>query len=153
MILLLLLHVQFGESLMKLVLNIRNLFFTEHRNRKRLIWAKSFRNYNWNQVMVTNETVFRLHDIKLFYWQHSSEGKVCRTLKYSIKVNVWCCLSSSGFGRIICFKNNLTSNFLCNNIYQNGLLPAARDNFGRSRGWLLLEDNNRKHRSKYSMQC
>ena len=39
-------------------------------------------------------------------------GKVCRTIKYSIKVNAWCCLSSVGFGRIICFKNNLTSYFL-----------------------------------------
>ena len=46
----------------------------------------------------------------------------------------------------------MTSYFLCNNIYQNGLLPAAHDHFGRSRGWLLLEDNDPKHRSKYSVQ-
>ena len=44
------------------------------------------------------------------------------------------------------------SYFLCNTIYQNGFLPDARGHFGRSRGWLLLEDNDPKHRSKYSVQ-
>ena len=102
--------------------------------------------------MAMNGTMFRLHDVTRFYWQRSSERKVCRMIKYSIKVNAWCCLSSTGFDRIICFKNNLTSYFLCNNIYQNGLLPAARNHFSRSRGWLLLEGNDLKHRSKYSVQ-
>ena len=41
---------------------------TEHYKRKRLIWTKSFRNYTWNQVMVTGETVLRLHDVKNFCW-------------------------------------------------------------------------------------
>ena len=82
---------------------------TAHHKRKRLIWAKSFRNSNWNQMMATDETVFLLHDVKRFYWQHSSEHKVCQTIKYSIKVNAWCCLSSASFGRIICSKKNLTN--------------------------------------------
>ena len=42
------------------------LLLTEHHKRKHLIWAISLRNYNWNQVMATNETMFRLHDVKCF---------------------------------------------------------------------------------------
>lgn len=125
---------------------------TEHHQKNRLSWAKSLLNYDWNLVMASDETVFRINDIRRFFWQHPGERKVCRTVKYSIKINAWCCLSSAGFGRIICFKNNLNSTFLCNNIYQNGLLPAAREHFGRSRDWLLLEDNDPKHRSKASVK-
>ncbi|CAF4302478.1 unnamed protein product, partial [Rotaria sordida] len=42
---------------------------TEHRQKKRLAWSKSLLNYNWNRVMTTDETVFRLHDVKRLYWQ------------------------------------------------------------------------------------
>ncbi|CAF4751963.1 unnamed protein product [Rotaria sp. Silwood2] len=124
----------------------------EHHQKKRLTWARSLMNYDWNQVMATDESVFRLHDIKRFYWQRPGERKICRKVKYTIKINAWCCLSAVGFGRIVCFKNNLNSTFLCNNIYHDGLLPAAREHFGRSRNWVLLEDNDPKHRSKVSVK-
>ncbi|CAF3799196.1 unnamed protein product, partial [Rotaria sp. Silwood1] len=104
---------------------------SEHHQKKRLTWARSLMNYDWNQVMATDESVFRLHDIKRFYWQRPGERKICRKVKYTIKINAWCCLSAVGFGRIVCFKNNLNSTFLCNNIYHDGLLPAAREHFGR----------------------
>ena len=32
-----------------------------------LITRNEFRSYNRNQVMATDETVFRLHDVKHFY--------------------------------------------------------------------------------------
>ncbi|CAF1638889.1 unnamed protein product [Rotaria sp. Silwood1] len=104
---------------------------SEHHQKKRLTWARSLMNYDWNQVMATDESVLRLHDIKRFYWQRPGERKICRKVKYTIKINAWCCLSAVGFGRIVCFKNNLNSTFLCNNIYHDGLLPAAREHFGR----------------------
>ncbi len=67
-------------------------------------------------------------------------------------MNAWGCLSSADFGRIVCFKNNLTSTFLCNNMYEDDLLSAAREYFSRSRVWLLLEDNDHKHPSKSSVK-
>ncbi|CAF3097676.1 unnamed protein product [Rotaria sp. Silwood2] len=124
----------------------------EHHQKKRLTWARSLMNYDWNQVMATDESVFRLYDIKGFYWQRPGERKICRKVKNTIKINAWCCLSAVGFGRIVCFKNNFNSTFLCNNIYHDGLLPAAREHFGRSRNWVLLEDNDPKHRSKASVK-
>ncbi|CAF4606659.1 unnamed protein product [Rotaria sp. Silwood2] len=123
----------------------------EHHQKKRLTWARSLMNYDWNQVMATDESVFRLYDIKGFYWQRPGERKICRKVKNTIKINAWCCLSAVGFGRIVCFKNNFNSTFLYN-IYHDGLLPAAREHFGRSRNWVLLEDNDPKHRSKASVK-
>jgi hypothetical protein len=124
---------------------------TEHHQRKRLSWAKSLINFDWNQVIASDETVFRVHDVKRFYWQRPGEREVCRTVKYSIKINAWGCLSSGGFGRIICFKENMTSTVLCDKIYTNALLPSASKLFAQNEVWLLLEDNDPKHRSKYSV--
>ncbi|CAF4147660.1 unnamed protein product, partial [Rotaria sordida] len=84
--------------------------------------------------------------------QRPGERKVVRTVKYPLKVNVWGCLSNSGFGRIVCFQHNLTSDLLCNEIYQNALLPTARSHFGRRHNWVLLEDNDPKLPSRFSIQ-
>jgi len=73
-------------------------------------------------------------------------------VKYPLKVNVWGCISAVGFGRIICFHHNLNSHCLCNTIYKNALLPSVRNQFGRSDDWILVEDNDPKHRSNFSIQ-
>ena len=127
------------------------LLTQRHRN-IRLSWARSLVNYSWNQMIVSDETVFRAHEIRKFFWQRPGKRKVCRTIKYSVKINAWGCLSKSGFGRIVCFKNNLISSFLCNSIYRYAFLPTARRHFGRSQNWYLLEDNDPKHRSKFSIK-
>ena len=64
-----------------------------------------------------------------------------RTVKHSIKVNVWAYFSNQGFARIVCFKQNL----ICD-IYKHGLLPTARKQFGLdSTIWKLQEENEPKH--------
>ena len=70
-------------------------------------------------------------------------------MKFSLKVNVWGCFSEQGFGRICCFTPDLNSEFLCNHIYRNALLPSARHHFARS-PWFLLENNDPEHRSNYT---
>ncbi len=70
---------------------------TEHHQKKRLIWARPLLYYDWNQAKASDKTVFRLHDVKKFYWQRPSERKVCQKIKYTIKINPWSCLSSVGF--------------------------------------------------------
>ncbi|CAF4772627.1 unnamed protein product, partial [Rotaria sp. Silwood2] len=44
------------------------------------------------------------------------------------------------------------SRFLCNEIYKNALLPTVRIHFGRRRDWVLVEDNDPKHRSNISIE-
>ena len=71
--------------------------------------------------------------------------KVVRTVKYPIKVNVWHCFSSKGFGRIVSFKQNPNTEFMCDN-FKRSLLLTARKQFSHdSTLWKLQEDNDRKH--------
>jgi transposase len=122
---------------------------SEWHRQQRLTWAESMKNYDWSKVMATDETSIRLHTSHKYTWQRPGERKVVRTVKYPLKINVWGCLSKKGFGRVFWFKNNLNSEFLCHKIYRNALLPSARQHFGQSQ-WVLLEDNDLKHRSNYS---
>ena len=108
------------------------------------------KNYDWNKIILSDETTIRLNAVKKYFWQRPGERKVVRTVKYRLKMNVWGYLSAMGFGRIVCFHHNLSSSFLCNNIYKNALLPTAQIHFGRRRDWVLVEDNDPKHKSNIS---
>ena len=99
--------------------------------------------------MESDETMIRLHRSRKFSWQRPVERRIVRTVKFSLKVNVWGCFSEQGFGSIFCFTRDLNGEFLCNHIYRNALLLSARHHFARS-PWFLLEDNEPKHRSNYT---
>ncbi|CAF2863177.1 unnamed protein product [Rotaria sp. Silwood2] len=107
-------------------------------------------NFDWNKAVFSDETTVRLNTLKKYYWQQPGERKVVRTVKYPLKINIWGCLSASGFGKIVCFQHNLNSKLLCNEIYRNALLPTARVHFGRLHDWVLVEDSDPKHKSNIS---
>ena len=69
------------------------------------------------------ETV-RLNCVKGMVWNLPEKKKVVRTVKHPVKVNVWGCFSSKGFDRIVCFKENLNAELMCD-IYKRGLLPTV----------------------------
>jgi transposase len=124
---------------------------TEGHREKRLKWAQDHRATNWNQVIFSDETTIRLNSVKGLVWNLPGKKKVVRTVKHSIKVNVWDCFSSQGFGRIVCFKENLNAELMCH-IYKCGLLPTAQKQFGHdSTLWKLQEDNDPKHTSKLAI--
>lgn len=56
---------------------------------------------------------------------------VRETVKHPVKVQVWGCLTSKGFGKISCFSGTLNAARLCR-ICRNALLPSAREAFGAS---------------------
>jgi transposase len=121
---------------------------TEKHRQNRLRWAEATRDIDWNRVIFSGETTVRLNQLKRFVWNLPGRRKVVRTVKYPIKVNVWGCFSSNGFGRVYCFRENLKADLLCT-IYKRCLLPTARDHFGpNSADWKLVEDNDPKHMSQ-----
>lgn len=84
-------------------------------------------------------------------WDLPGKKKIIRTVKHPIKINVWACFSSKGFGRIVCFSENLNSKLMCD-IYKSGLLPTARKHSGHdTKHWLLQGDNDPKHTSKLAV--
>ena len=121
---------------------------SEKHRENRLKWAQVNKNMNWNQLIFSDETTALLSSVKGFVWNPPGEKKIIRTVKHSIKVNVWGCFSSLGFGRIVCFKQNLDAKLMCS-IYKCGLFSTARKQFGNHMTqWKLQEDNDTKHRSK-----
>ena len=118
----------------------------------RLISAKSMKTYDWNKIIVSDETTIRLNAVKKYFWQRPGGRKMVRTVEYLLKVNLWGCLSVKGFGRVVYFHHNLNSSFLRSKIYKTVILPTARTYFGRSRDWVLVEDNDPKHRSQVSIE-
>jgi len=136
------------ESGEKFVKEIAKPLLSEKHRANRLKWAKIYQNFDWNKVIFTDESTFQLYHSNRKIWQFIGHRKVFRTVKHSQKVHVWGCFSSSGFGKLICFRRNLDSLYMCN-IYEKGLLPSACDLFGEDNiGWILQEDNDPKHRSK-----
>ena len=107
----------------------------QHRQR-RIQWGREMKNYDWNLV-ASDETMIRLHTSRKFNWQRPDERRIARTVKFSLKVNIWGCFSKQGFGRICYFTRDMNSEFLCNLIYRNVLLSSARHHFARS-PWFLL---------------
>ena len=69
-------------------------------------------------MVVSDKTVFLVHEMRKYFWQRPGERKLCRTIKYPVKMNAWGRISNDGFDRIVYFKNDLTSSFLYNNIYR-----------------------------------
>jgi len=121
---------------------------TESHREKRLEWAEDQRTTNWDQVIFSDETTIRMNSVKGLVWNLPGKKKIVRTVKHPIKVNVWGCFSARGFGRVVCFNENLNADLMCD-IYKYGLLPTARKQFGHdSTLWKLQEDNDPKHTSK-----
>jgi transposase len=136
------------EARAKYDLPMSKPLLTEDHRKSRLKWAKRHRLTNWDRVIFSDEMTVYLNRSKRRVWNLPGKKKVIRTVKHPVKVNVWGCFSSKGFGRIKCFKQNLNAKLMCD-IYKRGLLPTARDHFGAgSTSWKLLEDNDPKHTSK-----
>jgi transposase len=125
---------------------------TEVHRKNRLKWARDHKDTNWEQVIFSDETTIRLNSVKGLVWNLPGKKKIVRTVKHPIKVNVWGCFSNKGFGCIVCFKQNLNAELMCD-IYKHGLLPTAKKQFGHdSTIWRLQEDNDPKHTSKLAVQ-
>lgn len=124
------------------------LLSKKHR-KKRLTWAKENQDRDWNSVIFTDKTTFQLFYHKRRYWQYPGQRLVVETVKHPVKVHVWGCLSSKGFGRLYIFQKNLDANLLCK-IYQKALLSSIETLVEGE--WVLQEDNDPKHTSKKAQQ-
>ena len=113
----------------------------------RFKWAKDNRKTDWSTVIFTDETTLTLFSKPKKVWREKAEIIKAPMVKHSAKVHVYGCFSENGFGKIYCFKNNLTGDLLCT-IYKSTLLPSATILFGKNNNsWKLQEDNDPKHMS------
>jgi len=135
-----------GEG--KYMAKLSKPLLTDLHKEKRLEWAKKYKNFDWNKVIFSDESTFRLNQSLFKVWQFPGRRKIFRSVKHPLKINVWGCFSASSFGKLVCFQQNLNAEFMVT-VYKRGLLPSIECLFGDdSEGWILQEDNDPKHRSK-----
>ena len=94
----------------------------------RLKWAQDPKAMNWNQVSFSDETTIRLNCVKGLLWNLPGKKDRASYRAHPIKVNVWGCFSSKGCGHIVCSKQNLNAELMCD-IPKRSLLPTARKQF------------------------
>lgn len=130
----------FGATMSKPLLS-------EQHCKKRLQWAKANRSTDWGQVLFTDEATINAGIQRKKVWHRPGRKIVIRTVKYPIKVHIWGCVSSKGFGKCFIFKENLRAEKLIE-IYSKALLPSIHKLFGSVGTCVLQEDNDPKHTSK-----
>ena len=101
------------EAGTKFSLRISKPLLTESYWYDRLRLVQATCDIDRNPVIFSDEATVCLNPPKRHVWHLSRKRKVVRTVKNPIKVNVWDCFSSSGFGHINCFRGNLNAGLLC----------------------------------------
>ena len=121
---------------------------TKNHREKRFAWGNNNSNRDWSSVIFSDESSFHLNTRRKKVWIRRGSIKIFRTVKHPMKVHVWACFSSKGWGNIFCFTKNLNTALMCN-IYKRQLLPSSKKMFGDDvNSWSLVEDNDPKHMSK-----
>ena len=121
---------------------------TEVSRENRSRWGKENLNRDWNTVIFTDETTVEMFRNPNKVWRKKGEKVRYPKVQHPLKVHVWGCMSSAGFGRVYCFTENLYSERLCK-IYQKSLLLSAKMLFGaENQTWVLQEDDDPKQKSK-----
>ena len=121
---------------------------TNDHIKKRLQWAIQHQDIGWNEVVFTDESSFRMKQVIKHVWKRRGDKYYVSIVKHSAEIHVCGCFSKHGFGKLMLFRQTLSSKLLCK-IYKNGLLPSAKKWFSNTNyNWKLLEDNDPKHVSK-----
>ena len=74
-----------------------------------------------------------------------------QTVKYPIKDNIWRWFSTEGFGRIVCFKQYLNTEIMCDICNRSRLLAVRKQFSHDSTLWKLQEETDRKHTWKLAI--
>ena len=111
----------------------------------RLKFGRENGDRDWSNVIFTDEFTIKLGANRERFWKRRNSRIYLRKQKYPGKINIWGCFTSSGFGKIILFKENLNAEKMIS-IYEKGLLRSYIS-LGNT-NYLLLEDNDPKHTSK-----
>lgn len=120
---------------------------TQEHIEKRMQWATENLTTDWNSVIYTDESSFWLSNPLTRAWCRANKRPVVRTIKHPQKVHVYGAFCSKGFGKLTVFTGILNKERMCQ-LYKSTLLPTAKKYYGNDNSkWLLLEDNDPKHKS------
>jgi hypothetical protein len=113
-----------------------------------LAWAKNI-GRSWDRVLFTDYCKIELGSRKKRRWVRAGEIALAEKKAHPPKLNCWLSFSAAGPGKLITFRENLTTD-LHIDIIKKGAPPASRKLF--SGKWWLLTDNDPKTKSQRVME-
>ena len=134
------LGLKYGAMLPKPLLNLEHC-------KKRMAWAEENVNRDWSNVIFTDESSININIKRKKVWHKPGKKLVVRTVKHPVKVHIWGCVSSVGFGKCYLFTENLNAKKLVK-IYNTALVASITQFGGTNNSWVVQEDNDPKHKSK-----
>ncbi|CAK9806971.1 Transposable element Tcb1 transposase [Anthophora quadrimaculata] len=136
------------ESEIKLQSTLLKPLLSERHVENRFAWAQQNVHRNWENIIFTDESSFWAWIPQKRAWSMKGHPMLQRTVKHPIKVHVWGCFCSLGFGNLYLFTDTLDAKLMLK-IYEKCLLKSAKVWFGEDNtSWMLQEDNDPKHRSR-----
>lgn len=131
---------------------IRKPLLTDDHIEKRMRWAIENSQTDWSKVIYTDESSFWLSNPLTHTWCTAENRLIARTVKHPQKLHLYGAFCERGFGTLVIFTRILTAERMCD-LYQKALLTTANKYYGTgNRDWLLLEDNDPKHKSRLCTQ-
>jgi transposase len=120
---------------------------TDKHKQKRVEWAQKHLNYNWSQVLFTDETCFQLFRNTITQW-YKGTRPICKIPKDRHKINVWGAFCINGPTNIHCFKETMDAPLYVEILkkYIHKGRELIRDQ------WTFQQDNDPKHTSKLAKE-
>ena len=120
-------HLQ--ENKVKYSSTLKKPLLSEKLIEKRFQWANENINRDWGNLVFTDESSFWIFIPLKRAWTTKGTRFVQRTVKHPAKVHVYGCFSAQGFGRLVCFTENLNAKRMLR-LYKFGLLKSAEKLYG-----------------------
>jgi transposase len=114
---------------------------SEKHKMGRLAWAKDHIDYDWSQVIFSDEMSIWKDRYSNKCWYIKGKQKIKETVKHPIKVHIWGCLTLGGFEVYHLFDYNLNSDKYIDILFEH-LVPIYTKEF------TYQQDNSSIHNSK-----
>jgi transposase len=129
---------------------------TESQKQKRVEYSKEMKDYEWKNVLFSDEKSFWLGRSPGYAWQSLKNRITEEVSKHTPKLHVWGAIGYHVKSKLYYFEENMTAT-----LYQSIIkasLPDKHLTYSPNcpkklvKKWVFLQDNDPKHKAKKSMQ-
>jgi hypothetical protein len=116
----------------------QKLLISEKNIKKRLIWCEKYKDYDWDDVIFSDESTFYLNTTGK-RWVNKNNNDRDFVVKHSKKIHIWGYISKKYGNGIYVFTENLTG---------EKYMDILKNQLPKNKGFTFQDDNDSKHRSK-----
>lgn len=118
---------------------------SDAQKHRRLTWCHQHENFNWDNVMFSDECSIWAYPSQIKCWAKTSQVPLYQRPKHSQKFHAWGGVSLRGTTPLCVFTGNMTSE-MYTNILEGHLLMSAEVLYPD--GFIFQQDNDPKHTAK-----